>query len=562
VEKNKMTELPAQKETILEIITTNAGIYDKKWLKFVIKWSIFSVLILFVTAFFSLTYYQADEYWQTIEFAALKLGKTRVESMPWEYSAKMRPWLQPAIYVCIAKIAGAAGITDPFKVSMFFRFFSALCGALMCVSMMFCSYLFFYEDRQRKAAVRTICLLGFLPFMLVRTSSEALSSSFSMAGLALLMLGSIGSIMSTGGGGGQRYNPRSKLFITGVLWGIAFEFRYQCAFLVAGFVFWMVFMSIKNKITAVRCAAVLFSGIFISILICTFIDIWGYGEFVFAPWNYLYQNIFLHKADNFGTLPFWGYARLITKGNYFISPSKLLVVFLTAGTICAWIRCPRHPLTWGTVLFFAAHCFVSHKELRFLMNMAVPAIILTVYAFSPKNNNENSANRKLKKIWQFINKPGLLLLFYAFNICLLLFYTIRLNKVDWALDKYMYHYTTAPFYAFSIGGNPYVPWKDYPNRYSWYKPENITVIEKDSIDNILLETGKEEFNLIVHGDNDNDKITAEHPELLFTTIYRTEKSGWFEIKNIIRSLLGKKKKEGEIWTLYLVKNAPLRRKTQ
>jgi phosphatidylinositol glycan class B len=536
-----MPVLSANSENIFTTIKINAGVYDRKWLRFVIKWSILSTLILFSTAFFSLSYYYYDEHWQTIEFAGLKMGKTTPEKMPWEYPAKMRSWLQPAIYVCIAKAAGAAGITDPFTLSMFFRFFSAFWGALMCASMMFCAHLLFHEERQRKAAVRIICLLGFLPYMLVRTSSESLSSSFSMAGFALLMLGSTGSNIE------QRQYPGMILFVTGVLWGLAFEFRYQCAFLVAGFIFWMVFVSIKNRKIAARSAAVLFSGILLSVLLCTFIDMWGYGEFVFVPWNYLYQNIFLDKAAEWGTLPFWGYILLIIK----INPSVLLIIILAAGTVCAWIRYPRHPLVWGTFLFFIAHCFVARKDLRFLMNMAVPSIMLLIYAFSPNDNKEGPADRVFEKIWNCLHKAKILPLFYAFNICLLLFYPILRNRADLTFDKYLYRNTTPPFHAFSLGLHPYAPFGG-GIQYDWYKPENITITAKESLSDILAETGGAEFNLVVYGDNDEIDAMKSQGHVQFTVCY-SESFIRFSTKSLIRYLLGKESKERKIWTLYRVK---------
>jgi phosphatidylinositol glycan class B len=409
--------------------------------------------------------------------------------------------------------------------------------------MMFCSYSLFQEERQRKAAVKTISLLGFLPYMLVRTSSEALSSSFSMIGFALLILGSV---KEDGASFEKRRYPGKTLFITGVLWGLAFEFRYQCAFLIAGFVFWMLFVSI-NKKDAVKCAAIQFSGIIFSMLLCTAIDVWGYGAFIFAPWKYLEMNIFQNIAGIFGTMPFWGYFDLIVTGCRF-KPAVILTILLTIGTLCAWVRYPRHPLTWGTFLFFIAHCLVGHKELRFLMNMAVPSIILTVCAFSPQKNKNSFSNQIFEKLWDFLHLFPLKL-FYGGNILILCFYLIYLNNSDLAFEKYIYRNTSPPFYAFSVGGHPYGPWGSGELQYDWYKPDNVSIIEKDSYNDILLSNHEKAFNLIVHGD-DNKPDMAGNSTFLFDEV-RGSKSGL--LTDRFKILLGLRENEQNSWRLYQVK---------
>jgi len=63
-----------------------------------------SVIIYSITAYFSVGYYYFDEHYQILEFANIKLGLTETESLPWEYAAKIRPSIQPLIYVAIYKI--------------------------------------------------------------------------------------------------------------------------------------------------------------------------------------------------------------------------------------------------------------------------------------------------------------------------------------------------------------------------------------------------------------------------------------------------------------------------
>jgi phosphatidylinositol glycan class B len=109
----------------------------------------------------------------------------------------------------------------------------------------------------------------------------------------------------------ERNYSNPLLFITGILWGLAFEFRYQAAFLLAGFIFWIFFISIHNKKQALIQVLVIFGGIFAVVIPATFLDWWGYGSFTLAPVNYVYQNIILNKSSIYGTMPFYGYFQLI-----------------------------------------------------------------------------------------------------------------------------------------------------------------------------------------------------------------------------------------------------------
>jgi phosphatidylinositol glycan class B len=79
-----------------------------------------------VSAVTSVTIFHPDEHFQTVEFASLKLGFTAASELPWEYAARLRPWLQPALYTLIAKGALALGGTSRFVLLGLFRAATAL----------------------------------------------------------------------------------------------------------------------------------------------------------------------------------------------------------------------------------------------------------------------------------------------------------------------------------------------------------------------------------------------------------------------------------------------------
>jgi phosphatidylinositol glycan class B len=369
------------------------------------------------------------------------------------------------------------GVTDPFTLVMIFRLFSALFAWIMITTMMFSAYRLYGNDSQRKAVVYILALLPFLPYMFVRTSSESPSSSFSMAAFGLLMLGSSPSLPDDYGY--KRNYSMGLLFAAGILFGIAFEFRYQSAFLTAGFIFRLFFISIHPKKKAIAGIAVLVGGILIPVVLCTFLDSWGYGKFTIAPWNYLYQNIVLDKSSGFGTLPFYGYIGLILS-----RPFRRLTFFiiLLAGTVLGIARNPKHPLSWAVLMFFITHSLVAHKELRFLMNILVPAIFLTVYGFYSKNGGSI-----LSKIWNFRTSiPAKLV--YMFSILVSFTYLGAADRADADIQfcKYLYRNLNTPCTIYAVNYSPFAPWSDNME-YNFYKPKGLEVVYVASIDKSLVD---------------------------------------------------------------------------
>lgn len=62
-----------------------------------------SAVVLFITALFSVGAYHADEHYQILEFAGLKLGLTSAENLPWEFHYQMRQTLQPFMVIALHK---------------------------------------------------------------------------------------------------------------------------------------------------------------------------------------------------------------------------------------------------------------------------------------------------------------------------------------------------------------------------------------------------------------------------------------------------------------------------
>ena len=68
----------------------------------------------------------ADEHYQIIEFAQYKLGRQSLSALPWEFTAQIRPALQPWLVVVLIRLCRVFGVTTPFTIAFLLRLLSAL----------------------------------------------------------------------------------------------------------------------------------------------------------------------------------------------------------------------------------------------------------------------------------------------------------------------------------------------------------------------------------------------------------------------------------------------------
>lgn len=312
-----------------------------------------------VSAVTSVTFFHPDEHFQTVEFASLKLGFTAASELPWEYAARLRPWLQPALYTLIAKGALALGVTSRFVLLGLFRAATALFSFVAFRAFAMRAVRELPRERMRLAFARTAALFGFLPYLFVRTSSETFAAAFLLFAVTAAWVPGAFS--------------RRRSLVLGALLGLAFEARFQTAFAAFGLLAWLV------RVRRVRSSALLtvIAGGLGIVALSVAVDAWGYGELCFPPWNYLRENVLHGVAKQFGEEPLWAYPLLVVV-NVFLPVAVLAVV---AVGVAAW-RFPRHLLTWVVVPFVLLHSLVSHKEERFLFPLAplVPALVALAFS--------------------------------------------------------------------------------------------------------------------------------------------------------------------------------------
>lgn len=353
---------------------------------FIIKyksWILISLAFHIIASFFSVGHLHPDEHYQLLEFLGYKLGTTPSSDLPWEFSAKMRPWFQPGIYYIITKFFSIFGLEDRFALTYIFRLLSITLGFVSSLHLAkFC-----YEKYRHNIPVYLSLLFWPLPFLHARLSSEALAASiFTFALLSFFN------------------NSKKGLIKTGVLFGLTFLLRYHCGFMIFGLCLWSLIKKEKSVKELSILTITTMSVIGMSILV----DFWGYGEMSFAPYHYTFQNIVENKAANYGVSPWWYYFKAVF--NKLIAPIGITVII---SFLITWIRKPLSWITFTTLPFFVIHCLIGHKEWRFLFPL-IPFVPLvageTIELFS------KVMNKRAIRYWIYLLAIcNSLLLFTAFK---------------------------------------------------------------------------------------------------------------------------------------------------
>ncbi|MBX3233039.1 MAG: hypothetical protein KIT84_12785 [Labilithrix sp.] len=315
-----------------------------------------------VTAYFSAAYFHVDEYFQVLELVRFKLGEIG-EPLPWEHVERLRPWLQPFLYYCVAT---ALGVRDTFRLAFVARLVTGLANVGALALLLRTTLPWLGSEREQRFHVRVLTLLGFFPYLFVRTSSESASMAALTAGFAVLLAGATRD--------GARWTaplpPRSAV-LGGFLLGLAFELRFQTAFASLGIAAWL-------GVVARRRALLLLPGGLGAVVLGALADRWGYGAWELPAWTYFRANLLEGAAGMFGTDPPFSYLWL-TPANVFLP----VVVAVMIAVAVAWRRNLRHPLTAATLPFVVVHNLIAHKEERFLFPVAVLVVALVSLTTKP-----------------------------------------------------------------------------------------------------------------------------------------------------------------------------------
>jgi phosphatidylinositol glycan class B len=533
----------------LNNVRCNSGLAsDPDWRRFVVRWSLVSLLLIAVAAYFSYGFFQFDEHYQVVEFVGYKLGKTPRTELAWEFRDRIRPWFQPAMYYAAAKTMMGLGVENPFLLATGFRAISGLCGWLAVTALMLSARVVLADDRQKRIAVMMLALLWLIPYLAVRTSSESLAGDFFSLGLAALLLGgnaarrgiaarSDASTRSeeaaerTVAEGGIKFSSATVL-IAGLCFGLAFEFRFQIAFAVMGVMAWILFRSAESWRGAIGKLLLLSVGVAVPIVLGTVIDRWGYGEWTIVPWNYFRKDVLEGRPSLDGTHPVWWY--FIGMNAHPLAPITLA---LAAGMLITWIRFPRHIITWATLPFFVAHSLVPHKEARYLFPMAMLATFLFVVAFVPSADSRPrpawlDALWNRRRLWAkalvTVNALGLL------YVCFLT------HEPSVAFQRYVYNQFPNGCTMYVLGKETRSPFENVGATMFFYRPPNFSIrrLKDDHQLEAIVRSGKENF--LVVRDRLAEWSCPGIPPADVRLVYSTYPS-WFERYNCFNWLQNSKR---------------------
>jgi phosphatidylinositol glycan class B len=258
-----------------------------------------AILVYVITAFNSHGYYHADEHYQIIEFAGLKLGTHSPADVAWEYKAQIRPALQPTISFIVFKGLQAVNITNPYTQALFLRLLTAFLSLFVIHFFIKNTEYQLKNDRSKKLYYFLSYLLWFIPFLSVRFSSETWSGLFFLWSVATYF---------------DPVKNKMKPYIIGLLAGLSFLFRFQAAFLLPGFILWLLFVEKADLKYILKIVAAFLIAFTLGILI----DCWFYGHPVLTSWNYFYTTIINDSAPGFGESSWYYYfAKLIQSPTFF-----------------------------------------------------------------------------------------------------------------------------------------------------------------------------------------------------------------------------------------------------
>jgi len=422
------------------------------------RWFWLLAIVVLVTAWNSYDFYQLDEHFQIIEFGGSKLGIVPTQNLPWEYDAGIRPWLQPVLFTGFCKILQFSGIDNRFLWTFFFRLFCAAWGfyAMLCLYRMGAAWL---KDEFTRRNLLLLCTtLGFLPFLLVRTSSENMSTSFFTIGMVLLLK--------------NHYNsdPKQKTvspglwLLAGMMLGLAFQFRYQTIIMTGCLGLWLLFIAG----TRWKHIGILFGGFMFSTGIGLLADRYGTGKWTFPFFEYFRINL-IERAMVGGTDPFFAYLYL-PLANVFAPIILLLLVSL----LILWIQKPKHALTWITLPFFLFHCFIEHKEDRYLI-LLIPAAILSLQLIFIQAGRQVLPAFFQTGFWRGTRKW-----LWRYNWCWFIILSFFPFNIDFNINhqKYIYDFRENVDTYYMVDFDPY---RSKELIFSFYRPENLHMIEIENL---------------------------------------------------------------------------------
>lgn len=430
---------------------------DKSFHRFVL---LGAVIIYCITAFNSHGYYHADEHYQIVEFAGLKLGSHSPHELAWEYDRGMRSSIQPSICFIVITILKNINITDPYDQMTIIRIISALLSIII-ITFFINSAKKFIRDEDIKLFILISYFTWFFPFINVRFSSESWAGLSFLAAMSFLFSG--------------HFREPVKFSMAGLFLGLSFLFRFQMAFLFFGLTFWLLFIQKVKPGNFLR----LVISAFIVLMIGVLIDSWFYNKFILTFINYFYIYFIESDVSNFGASPWYYYFYYIIK-----LPGWPFGILILLSVIFLILRKPKDVILCCIIPFILIHSFIQHKEERFLFPLInlIPLIFVTsLEHFKETRLFYHLKGKKLAK-YIFTAIITALILINITGIVAMAFKSAGTGRMEiskFIHDKYYGKPVQLLYFPWS---SPYNPWQSLPSKF--YSEKNIKEIRINSISDL------------------------------------------------------------------------------
>lgn len=306
-----------------------------------VQWLLlFSLLLQIVFCITQVGFLHPDQHFQLIEFSSWQLGEPSGATGVWELKSHIRPTLQVYLFSGFVTVCRFLQINDPYSQLAVLRVLFGVSGFVLFNAL---GIHYFKSDRKRLFLVLLLINLSWsLPYVRTLFSSE-IASSIVFFGAILLYE--------------KRNEKFTYVFLTGLLFSLAFYFRFQIAFGIVGFGIWLLI--IEKKYSNLLPLAI---GFLVGAGINVFLDYHFYHQLVFTPYDYYRVNITEGKAAEFGTSSFVWYILMLT----LVVGAPPFSMFLFYYSLKGALKEYRQPIVLAVVFFVLGHCLVAHKEERFM----------------------------------------------------------------------------------------------------------------------------------------------------------------------------------------------------
>ncbi|RKO86129.1 GPI mannosyltransferase, partial [Blyttiomyces helicus] len=293
------------------------------------------------------TYYDPDEYWQSLEVAHEALSPHTCGYLTWEWAHRIRGFAHPLIFVGVYKVLQVLGLDDTELLVVAPRLVQSVFVAMADVyTFMLANKIF--GPRASKWAIMCSLMSWYIYFAGVRTLSNSIESAFTVVGLYYWPWPRFGGFRLSllAAATGCILRPTN-----GIIW----------VFLGAQLILYRPRLAVTVLIDV---ALIMIFAVQTSIGI----DRLFYKTWTFVPLNFITHNLLTPLASFYGNHPPHWYITQALPLTLFTFLPLIIPVLLNEGRtrtltpLCAWTT--------------AAYSLLPHKEFRFLMPLVPVGMVL------------------------------------------------------------------------------------------------------------------------------------------------------------------------------------------